>query len=77
MASGRSIIAYKGLRRGDVDPRQVADAMNCPNCRSEMLLRYYKSPEEAMKEVLRYLPKDLIGKPVWFCRRCLNVVKGY
>jgi len=51
--------------------------MNCPNCKSEMMLRYYKSSEEAMKEVMRYLPKDLIGKPVWLCRKCLMVVKGY
>ena len=51
--------------------------MKCPQCHAEMVLRYYKSPEEAMKEVVRYLPKDFIGKPVWLCRKCLNVVAGW
>ncbi len=51
--------------------------MNCPNCRSEMVLRYYKSPDEATKEIMRYLSKDFIGKPVWLCKKCLTVVKGY
>ena len=50
--------------------------MNCPNCKSEMVLRYYRTPEEAMKDVVRYLPRDMIGKPVWFCK-CLTVVKGW
>jgi len=51
--------------------------MKCPECQTEMVLRFYDSAEEAMKEVVRYLPKDMIGKPIWLCRKCLTVVKGW
>lgn len=51
--------------------------MKCPNCQVEMVLRYYKSADEAMKEVVRYLPQELIAKPVWLCRKCLTIVPGW
>jgi hypothetical protein len=51
--------------------------MKCPNCETEMILRYYKNPEEALKDALRYIPTELIGKPVWFCKKCLNIIPGW
>ncbi len=42
-----------------------------------MILRYYKSPEEALKDALRYLQPEMIGKPVWFCKKCLTIVPGW
>jgi len=51
--------------------------MKCPNCGNEMVLRYYKNAEEALKDALRYLPTELIGKPVWFCAKCLAIVPGW
>ncbi len=51
--------------------------MECPKCKADMVLRYYKTPEEAMKDVLRYLPAELMGKPLWLCRKCLTVLEGF
>ncbi|HTY47226.1 MAG TPA: hypothetical protein VMB46_06130 [Methanomassiliicoccales archaeon] len=51
--------------------------MNCPKCTAEMVLRFYNTPEEAMKDVLRYLPAEMMGKPLWLCRKCLTVVEGF
>jgi ribosomal protein L37AE/L43A len=51
--------------------------MICPKCGNEMILRYYKSPEEALKDALRYLPPEMIGKPVWYCKKCLAIVPGW
>ena len=57
--------------KGDVDP------MKCPKCEAEMTLRYYKNPEEAFKDVLRYIPNEFLGKPVWYCKMCLNIIPGW
>jgi hypothetical protein len=51
--------------------------MKCPTCGSEMVLRYYKNAEEAFKDALRYLPNELIGKPVWYCKKCLAIIPGW
>jgi hypothetical protein len=51
--------------------------MKCPKCEAEMTLRYYKNPEEAFKDVLRYIPKEFLGKPVWFCKKCMNIIPGW
>jgi hypothetical protein len=51
--------------------------MKCPKCEAEMVLRYYASPEEAMKDVLRYLPKEMMSKPLWLCNKCLVIVEGW
>ena len=52
-------------------------AMQCPKCKAEMEVRYYKSADQAVTEVLRWLPQELIGKPVFLCPKCLNVIEGY
>lgn len=51
--------------------------MKCPTCGNEMVLRYYKSAEEALKDALRYLPGEMIGKPVWYCKKCLAIIPGW
>jgi hypothetical protein len=34
--------------------------MKCPNCKAEMILRYYRSAEEELKDALRWIPIELI-----------------
>lgn len=51
--------------------------MKCPKCQSEMVLRYYSNPDEALKEVLMYLPKEMLSKPLWLCRKCHTVVESF